>query len=718
MKKLISLLIAVSLCIAYAQSVFASSVSYMADFESPSAKFGTSVKYPGTANNSGDYRDLIEPKWVDGEGKNETTGLQITYKAATYYAGEVFFPIPKIWENSVGCQYLNFDYKGKGVLKLSFSTQEINGYTVGQGIKYSYTLRADTKGEWQSISIPLENFKNGTESVDLNKIRIFTFMAGESGGLDNNAASTKEMSAEELTLKAKNGDVILDNMELSDVGENIPAPSETAKPQDEKTRVIDFDNYSLSHKQTWAGFKNDSQDYADNISSLITENGKDGKGFQINYTAATYYSGEIFTAIPTKWAIDEPAEYLEFDANGCGVLNINFETGEVINGTRYGQRVSIDTNGVWQKISLPISKFVNKNTNEAIVLSEVTGMTFTAAENGGLDNNAASTKEMSAEELNTKAKTGTVVIDNITLAEKSSVTQFNADFERNETRFGTAIKYSGHSASGYSDFVKGDIVPNEGAGETTGYKVEYSSAFYYAGEVFLPVPAIWENSASSEYLNFDYKGKGSVKISFSTGNKNGLNLTDGTRYGRRFDLDSHGEWAKISVPISEFVNDETSVNLSDIGAVTFQAAETAGIDSSSESASDMSAEELEMRAKKGSIIFDNMTLSDTEGETTYFTTINITAEQNGANIDKLSDGPVTIKADILDMEGTADITVVAAIYHANGCLDTVNLKTQKIDGDGSVMLNFMADDTENKFMKVFVFDDFEKLHPMTGSVKF
>lgn len=716
MKKLISLLVTASMLLSSVPAVFAAGVSYMADFESANAKFGTSVKYPGTANNSGDYRDSIEPKWVDGEGKNDSTGLQITYKAATYYAGEVFFPLPQAWKNGAGAQYLNFDYKGKGVLKLSFSTQEITGYTVGQGTKYSYTLRADTNGEWQSISVPLTSFVNGTTSVDLSEINIFTFMAGESGGLDNNAASTKEMSAEELEAKARTGDVIFDNLELSDVGENVPTPSETTNPQDEKTKVIDFDSYALSHKQTWAGFKNDSQDYTDTISTSTVENGKEGKGFQITYKAATYYSGEVFTAIPSKWDTDEPAAYLEFDANGRGVINVNLETGEVINGTRYGQKVSIDTNGEWQRISLPLSKFLN--SGNPVVLSEVTGMTFTAGENGGLSNSADETKAMSAEDLNARAKTGTVVIDNITLAEKSSVTTFNADFERSETRFGTGTKYNGHSASGYSDFIKGELASGEGVGGSTGYKVDYSSAFYYAGEVFLPAPQIWENGTESEYLNFDYNGKGAIKISLTTGNKNGIALTEGTRYTRRFDLDSHGEWAKISVPVSEFVNGETPVNLEEIGAVTFQAAETAGIDKDSETAQAMTAEELEDRAKTGSIIFDNMTLSDTEGETTHFTDVKVTAVQNGETVKKLSDGEVTVKAEISDMEGTASITIAAAIYLENGCLDIVKLETKEISGEGEITVSLTASDTANKTMKVFVFDDFEKLHPIIGAVKF
>ena len=63
-------------------------------------------------------------------------------------------------------------------------------------------------------------------------------------------------------------------------------------------------------------------------------------------------------------------------------------------------------------------KFVN-NGNE-VPLTDVVGMAFSAAESGNLDNNAEETKMMSADELEEKAVTGCVVIDNITLAEQDT----------------------------------------------------------------------------------------------------------------------------------------------------------------------------------------------------------------------------------------------------------------------------------------------------------
>lgn len=56
----------------------------MADFESADAKFGNSTTYSGTKNTAGDYSDFVKPEWVADGGKENSTGLRITYKAATW----------------------------------------------------------------------------------------------------------------------------------------------------------------------------------------------------------------------------------------------------------------------------------------------------------------------------------------------------------------------------------------------------------------------------------------------------------------------------------------------------------------------------------------------------------------------------------------------------------------------------------------------------------
>jgi hypothetical protein len=710
----------------------------MADFESADAKFGNGTTYSGTKNTAGDYSDFVKPEWVADGGKESSTGLRITYKAATWYAGEVFFPIPVAWQNGADAEYLNFDYNGKGIVNISLSTGSVATDTLTNGTKYSYKLNANTNGKWQSISIPLSEFKNNGNPVTITDIGCVTFQAGENGGLSNSASETKAMTAAELEAKARNGSIIFDNMELSDVGENVPDPNATPEPTEEPdntTRTIDFDTYTLSHKQTWAGFNNNDKTYSDSITSAITENGKEGKALELTYKAATWYAGEVFMAIPKEWAINKSSECLEFDAKGQGKIKISLETGEVINGTRYGQTVTIDTNNEWQKISVPLSDFVN-NGNQ-VPLAEVVGMTFAAAESGNLNNNAEETKMMSADELEEKAVTGNVIIDNITL-EETDITSptptpeatteptgasYVADFETAETKFASGQTWGGfkNTSNDYQDYIKAKWLQDGGVDGSTAFCVYYQSATYYAGEIFVPAPAVWTDNGAegAEYLSFDYKGKGDVKISFSTGNtSDNIALTNGTRYSRKFNLDSHGEWAKISVPLSEFVNGENAVNMAEIGAVTFQAAENANLDNNSDDTKAMSADELKAVARMGEIIFDNMTLSETERETTLFSSVKVTAEVDGKEITELTTGDITIKATASDIKQDTNMVMIVAVYKENGVLDTVRLVEQTIIGDGELMIDLSVTDAEHQTMKVFVFDDFNNLHPIIGATNF
>ena len=418
MKRLLSMFIATSMLCSAVITAGAVDVSYMADFEEAATRFGKSTVYAGFKNSAGDYKDFITPAFAAGEGKDGSTGLEINYKAATWYAGEIFFPIPSSWGNGSGAEYLNFDYKGTGTIKINLSTGSTSNDTLTTGTRYGYRFTANTNGSWESISIPLSSFVNGTTPVTITEIGSVTFQAGESANLNNNAAETKAMSASELEAVAKAGSIVLDNMELSSKGDNAGQPSQTTAPTeapDTTTRVIDFDDYSLNQKQTWAGFKNDAADYTDFIKSEITDQGKAGKGFKLTYNAATWYSGEVFCAIPKEWAVNKTSSYLEFDAKGRGIIKIALETGEVVNGKRYEQRVYIDTNGEWQKFSIPLS--VMKNGDETVPLQNVTGMTFKAAESGNLNNNDAATKAMTKSELEAAAKKGEVIIDNITLSE-------------------------------------------------------------------------------------------------------------------------------------------------------------------------------------------------------------------------------------------------------------------------------------------------------------
>ncbi len=426
MRKMTAFLLSAAMLWSAVSSVVAAGVSYNADFEDAETKFGKGTTYSGFKNTAADYSDFIKASWVAEEGKDKSTGLEISYKSATWYAGEVFFLIPSVWNMSSDLKYLNFDYKGKGSVKINLSTGKAEDDTLTNGTRYGYKITVDSPNEWQSISIPLSEFVNGTTSVTITDIGAVTFQAGENGNLSNNAAETKAMTAAELEAKAKAGVIVFDNMTLSseegkttvDPSAPTPTPTPTPKP-DDSVKVIDFDTTSLSVKQTWAGFKNNAGDYSDFIKPAVTENGKNGKGFEISYTSATWYSGEVFAAIPTKWAINSGAKYVEFDAKGKAKLKIALETGEVINGTRYEARVDIDTDNEWKTYSIPVSTFVNNGT--AVTLSEVTGMTFKAAESGNLNNNDADVKAMSADALSAAAVSGSVVLDNITLKDIATV---------------------------------------------------------------------------------------------------------------------------------------------------------------------------------------------------------------------------------------------------------------------------------------------------------
>ena len=73
MKKLVSLIIAMSIFFSINCAIFATNVSYMADFESADAKFGNSTTYSGTKNTAGDYSDFVKPEWVADGGKENST---------------------------------------------------------------------------------------------------------------------------------------------------------------------------------------------------------------------------------------------------------------------------------------------------------------------------------------------------------------------------------------------------------------------------------------------------------------------------------------------------------------------------------------------------------------------------------------------------------------------------------------------------------------------
>jgi len=525
MKKTVSLLLSTSMLCSLAVTVSAAT-SNNADFETTQTKFGKSTTYAGFKNTTADYQDSIKPSWVEGGGKDGSTGLQITYKSASWYAGEIFFAAPLVWGNSEEAQFLNLDYKGSGSVKISLSTGNEADGTLTAGTRYSYKLTAETDGEWRTISIPLSEFVNDNESVDITEIGCVTFQAGENANLNNNSDETKAMSADELEAVAKKGTIVLDNMELSDEARIMVDTQETPSP----------------------------------------------------------------TTIPGT----EP---------------------------------------------------------------------------------------------------------------------YMADFESAEAKFGNSTVYSGfkNATSDYQDYIKPTWVAGDGKDNSTGLQIAYKSATWYAGEIFFPTPAVWEDAENVEYIRFDYKGKGSIKISLSTGNAEENTLTKGTRYSYKLNADTNDEWQTITIPLSEFVNGNESVDITKIGCITFQAGVSANLNNNAEATKAMTAAELEEKAKTGTVIFDNMTITNSSGASASVKLFQNEKELTVFGV--ADDGEMSIKATLSGCELNEGITAVAAIYE-NNRLCNVKRNVDPINDLGEVTINIDVKDASDKTMKVFILESFDNIKPI------
>ena len=77
-----------------------------------------------------------------------------------------------------------------------------------------------------------------------------------------------------------------------------------------------------------------------------------------------------------------------------------------------------------------------------------------------------------------------------------------------------------------------------------------------------------------------------------------------------------------------------------------------------------------------------MTLSETEGKTTLFSSVKVTAEIDGKEITNLTNGDIKIKAIASDIEKDTNMVMIVAVYKENGVIDTVRMAEQKIIGDG------------------------------------
>ena len=110
-----------------------------------------------------------------------------------------------------------------------------------------------------------------------------------------------------------------------------------------------------------------------------------------------------------------------------------------------------------------------------------------------------------------------------------------------------------------------------------------------------------------------------------------------------------------------------------------------------------------------------MTLSETEGKTTLFSSVKVTAEIDGKEITNLTNGDIKIKAIASDIEKDTNMVMIVAVYKENGVIDTVRMAEQKII---ELMLDLNVTDAEHQTMKVFIFDDFTNLHPIINVTNF
>lgn len=182
-------------------------INQIADFELQQTSLSTASTYAGFKNNAGDYKDYITAKTAEGKSGS---GLEISYRAATWYSGEVFLNAPSVWDTNKDIDALEFDYKGKGRIKVKLMCGKVIA-----GDRYETTVIFEDDGEWHHVFLPLEEFKKSGVSVKKEDILGIAFTSAENGNLNNNKSETKAMSAEELSAKAREGAVVIDNLSLT-----------------------------------------------------------------------------------------------------------------------------------------------------------------------------------------------------------------------------------------------------------------------------------------------------------------------------------------------------------------------------------------------------------------------------------------------------------------------------------------------------------------------
>lgn len=495
--------------------------------------------------------------------------------------------------------------------------------------------------------------------------------------------------------------------------------------------VADFDTYSILTRTPWAGFKNTTGDYSDYIKSAITDNGKEGKGLNLYYQAATWYSGYVFCTLPANWDVSKDVNTVEFDYKGKGEYKIALETENFLNGKKYDYRIALDSKNEWKHVSIPISDFLLNGAN--VNLPEVVGIAFQAGENGGLNNAADETKAMSAEDLTAAAKVGNVVIDNLALTKIDIPTPtadpdyigYTFDFESPGAKLYSKSDWSGfkNSAEDYSDDIAFKVV-SSGGNPNSAMEISYRSATWYSGEIFLvqhSSQGVWKFSDDIKYIEMDVCGKGSVKMSMDTNGYIESNAyKPGVRYEQSLDIDTNGEWKRISIPFTEFKNKGEGVPVKDITAITFTSGENAGLNNNADETKTMSADDLNAVAKTGKILFDNMTICSKTNLPTE-RNIDVRLEQNGNTIEnksQLTDGVLIAKADFDSLITAQNAVLALAVYDGDGVLEDISISSDRIIMEGMLETELEAFDIQNKKVKIFLLDRFSAMNPLSNVLEY
>ena len=312
------------------------------------------------------------------------------------------------------------------------------GYEDNSAKKIVYDHRADTWSTYVSMKFPsdwdMSGFGGGAYIHFLaksdNETASFSAMTLELTDTSGKTIVKKNFTAEDSSyehiiipvtenLSELASIKITDNMKgtagtltIDDFAISADRPERRIKRTVSQTADFEISQTTLTTASTFAGFKNTAGDYSDYIRAKSVS-GKSGNGLELSYRAATWYSGEVFLNAPQVWDTNKDINAVEFDYKGSGRIKIKLMCEKVIAGSRYETSIALTDDSEWHHVILPLSDF--KKSGVAVTKEDIIGMAFTSAENGNLNNNAAETKAMSAEQLTAKARMGTVVLDNISL---------------------------------------------------------------------------------------------------------------------------------------------------------------------------------------------------------------------------------------------------------------------------------------------------------------